>query len=62
MKKRGMAAVYMGAFYWLKNGDALPAAMGRLREGRAVFRREDRCCEKSVVVGRRWSRVAAHGA
>jgi hypothetical protein len=29
-------------FITSRNGDALPAAMGLLRKGRAVFRREDR--------------------
>src|SRR5229473_1836748 len=43
-------------FITSRNGDALPAAMGLLRKGRAVFRREDRSMENSIA-GRRWRSV-----
>src|SRR5260370_36529926 len=43
-------------FITSRNGDAFPAAMGLLRKGRAVFRREDRSMENSIP-GRRWRRL-----
>src|SRR5260370_36145129 len=43
-------------FITSRNGDALPAAMGLLRKGRAVFRREDRSMENSIAA-RRWRNV-----